>query len=129
MGQAKRKQQLAAVLPSNVHILGQPKPRIVVPFHDWHILKEIPGPTHSAGGVLIPESQRVAECEIIRSGPGRINGLGNVEPMFGKIGQKVLFDGTAKPFGIIDGVTCYAVRDVQLVGSVERNPEDVEAAS
>lgn len=126
---AKQKRALAAVLPSNVHILGQPKPRHVVPMHDWHILKEIPGPTHTPGGIEIPENKRVAECEIIASGPGRANAAGVIEPMAGKIGQRVLFEGTAKPYGVVDGIVVYAVRDVMLIGSVERNPADVEAAS
>jgi len=124
---AKRRPTLAAVLPvNNVHILGQPKPRIVKPKHDWHILKEIPGPTHTAGGIEIPDNQRVAECEIVRSGPGRMNGAGIIEPMVGKVGERVLFEGNAKPYGVIDGQICYAVRDVFLIGSVERNPDDVE---
>lgn len=127
---AKRKGKLAlaAVLDTNVHILGQRKPRVVKPMHDWHILKEIPGPTHSAGGIEIPENKRVAECEIVSSGPGRVNPAGNLEPMSGKIGQRVLFETTAKPCGIVDGVIIYAIRDVFLIGSVERNPDDVEPA-
>lgn len=123
----QKKRTLAAVLTSNVHILGQPKPRIVRPFHDWHILKEVPGPTHSAGGIEIPENKRVPECEIISSGPGRMNAMGTIEPMVARVGQRVLYEGIAKPYGIIDGVPCHAVRDVQLVGSVERNPADIEA--
>lgn len=124
----KTKKRSPLAMAPNVHILGQPKPRIVRPFHDWHILKEVPGITHSAGGIEIPENKRVPECEIIASGPGRLNAMGVTEPMFAQVGQRVLYEGIAKPYGVIDGIVCYAVRDVQLVGWLDRNPADVESA-
>ena len=119
---------LAAVLDKpNVHILGQPKPRIVRPLHDWHVLEEIPGATHTPGGIEIPANKRVAEARIIASGPGRVNGLGNTEPMVGKPGDVVVFEGQAKQY-LVDGVWAYCIRDVLIVGVVERNPKDVEPA-
>lgn len=113
-----KKRSLAAVLPSNIHILGQPKPRDVTPQHDWHVLKEMPGATHQ-GGIEIPENKRVPEAEIIASGPGRVNAMGALEPMTGKPGQRVLFEGVAKPF-VIDGKVIHCIRDVMIIGVVER---------
>jgi co-chaperonin GroES (HSP10) len=96
------------------------EPREVEPGFDWHILRVEMSDAVTPKGVVIPDSLRVNECIIEKSGPGRRAENGEIYPMQFKPGDRIFTDPAAPPrrVALVDGKEIYACRDCEIAGVV-----------
>jgi co-chaperonin GroES (HSP10) len=96
------------------------EPREVEPDFDWHILTVEMSEGTTPKGIVIPDTLRVNECIIAKSGPGRRAENGEVYPMQFKPGDRIFTDPAAPPrrLAVVDGKEIYGVRDCEIAGRV-----------
>jgi len=68
------------------------------PLHDRVLIKRFEEENKTAGGIIIPDSnkEKPAQGEVVAVGEGHRNQDGSVKPLAVKVGDKVLFEKYAR---------------------------------
>lgn len=104
---------------SNLTVMDR-DPRPVEPRFDWHLIKVEKSEGVTPRGIVIPDSLRVIEAIISKSGPGRLCEDGvTVYPMVGKPGDRIITNAQPKAFAVVDGETIFGVRDCDIAFVVQ----------
>jgi len=89
------------------------------PLHDRVLVRRNEEEETSAGGIILTDSAKPSEGEIIAAGNGKILENGDVRPLDVKVGDKVLFGKYAGTEVKVDGEDLLVMREDDIVGVVE----------
>ena len=100
------------------------------PLHDRVLVRRIDAEEKTAGGIIIPdtEKEKPQEGEIIAVGPGVRNEQGQVMPLDVKAGDRVLFAKWSGSEVKIDGQELLIMKESDLLGIVEHTGKLKRAA-
>ncbi len=92
------------------------------PLHDRVLVRRIDAEEKTAGGIIIPDTakEKPQEGEVVASGPGARNELGQLVPLDVKTGDRVLFGKWSGTEVKIDGQDYLIMKEGDLLGVVEQ---------
>ena len=91
------------------------------PLHDRVLIRRVEEETHSAGGVIIPDTakEKPMEGEILAVGPGSLDEKGERIPLDVKVGDLVLFGKWSGTETKIDGEELVIMKESDIIGIIE----------
>src|SRR5262252_2061566 len=100
------------------------------PLHDRVVVKRIDAEEKSAGGIIIPDSAREkpSQGEIIAVGPGGRDEAGELVPLDGQVGNRVLVGKWSGTEGKVDGVEYLIMKESDIMGVLEETQSKKKAA-
>lgn len=93
---------------------------MIEPLFDYVIIDKDEEKTTTAGGLVIPDSQREKPSTgtIIATGTGALNEDGTVSPMFVKVGDRVIFPKLAGKLIKVDDADKLILRQTDILGII-----------
>ena len=91
------------------------------PLHDRVLIRRVEEETHSAGGIIIPDTskEKPMEGEILAVGPGSLDEKGERIPLDIKVGDLVLFGKWSGTETKIDGEELVIMKESDIIGIIE----------
>jgi chaperonin GroES len=91
------------------------------PLHDRVLIRRVEEETHSAGGIIIPDTskEKPMEGEILAVGPGSLDEKGERIPLDVKVGDLVLFGKWSGTETKIDGEELVIMKESDIIGIIE----------
>ena len=91
------------------------------PLHDRVVVRRMAEERQSAGGIVIPDSatEKPIQGEVLAVGRGKILDNGEVRPLDGKVGDRVLFGKYAGTEVKVSGEEVVVMREEDIMGVVE----------
>ena len=91
------------------------------PLHDRVLIRRVEEETHSAGGIIIPDTakEKPMEGEILAVGPGSLDEKGERIPLDVKVGELVLFGKWSGTETKIDGEELVIMKESDIIGIIE----------
>jgi chaperonin GroES len=92
----------------------------ITPLHEKVVVERLEAESHSAGGILIPDSAKEKPMRgmVIAVGPGRVLESGEVKALEVKKGDKVLFGGYAGSEVKVDGKDYLIVNESEILAVI-----------
>ena len=90
------------------------------PLHDRVLIRRVEEETHSAGGIIIPDTakEKPMEGEILAVGPGSLDEKGERIPLDVKVGDLVLFGKWSGTETKIDGEELVIMKESDIMGII-----------
>ena len=91
------------------------------PLHDRVVVKRVEETTKTAGGIIIPDTdkEKPQEGEIIAVGPGARNEKGEIQALDVKVGDRILFGKWSGTEVKLDGQDYLIMKESDIMGIVE----------
>ena len=91
------------------------------PLHDRVVVRRIEEDDRTKGGIIIPDTakEKPQQGEIVAVGPGARDETGQIQPLDGNAGDRVLFGTWSGTEGKIDGEDLLIMKESDILGVLE----------
>ena len=88
------------------------------PLHDRILVRRVEEASTTRGGIIIPDSDKPQEGEVISTGKGRTNDEGKTFPLVVKEGDRILFGKYSGTEIKIDGEDFIIMKEEEVLGTL-----------
>ena len=95
------------------------------PLHDRVVIRRLNAEGKTVGGIIIPDTaqEKPIEGEVIAAGPGARNEQGQIVALEVKSGDRILFGKWSGTEVKLDGEELLIMKESDIMGIIEGNPE------